>query len=91
MNIGESIRIKRLIGRLTQEQLAQKLDLTRGTIGKWEAGIAIPSLEKTIELSKIFGCSIDYLVNGFNGNYSNNEIPLSFTYDEPVAYNKSDK
>lgn len=91
MNIGENIRIKRVIGRLTQEQLAQKLALTRGTIAKWESGLAMPSLEKTIELCNIFGCSLDYLVNGFNGNYSQNEIPLSFTYDEPEIYKRNEE
>ena len=47
---------------LTQEQLAEKLHVSRQTITKWETGVSIPSLEYLIDLSELFGVSIDSLI-----------------------------
>lgn len=47
---------------LTQEELAEKLCVSRQTITKWETGTISPSLEYLIDLSAIFGVSIDTLI-----------------------------
>lgn len=47
---------------LTQEELAEKICVSRQTIAKWEAGIISPSLEYLIDLSDIFGVTIDTLI-----------------------------
>ena len=47
---------------LTQEALAEKLNVSRQTITKWEGGLISPSLEYLIDLSDIFGTTIDSLV-----------------------------
>lgn len=47
---------------LTQEALAEKLNVSRQTITKWESGLISPSLEYLIDLSDIFGTTIDSLV-----------------------------
>lgn len=44
----------------TQEELAEKLGVERRTIGNWETGKSTPPLEKLIQLSELFDCSIDY-------------------------------
>lgn len=47
---------------LSQEQLADRLGVTRQSVSKWESGAAMPELGKLIALSELFGVSIDYLV-----------------------------
>lgn len=47
---------------LTQEELAEKLCVSRQTITKWENGVITPSLEYLIDLSHIFGITIDHFI-----------------------------
>jgi len=46
---------------LTQEQLANHLDVSRQLVASWESGRTKPNLNHIIELTKIFDCSTDYL------------------------------
>lgn len=57
-------RIKQLReeNSITQEELAKKLDLSKGIISLYENETRKPSLEVLIKLSEIFNCSIDYLL-----------------------------
>ena len=47
---------------LTQEQLAERLDVSRQSVSKWESGQAVPELDKIIALSNIFDVTTDYLL-----------------------------
>ena len=47
---------------LSQEQLADRLGVTRQSVSKWESGAAAPELNKLIALSDLFSVSVDYLV-----------------------------
>lgn len=47
---------------LSQEQLAEKLNVSRQAISKWESGVSMPESEKLILLSEFFDVSIDYLI-----------------------------
>lgn len=47
---------------LTQEQLAEKINVSRQSVSKWESGQAVPELEKIIALSEVFDVTIDYLL-----------------------------
>ena len=47
---------------LSQEQLGNKVNVSRQTVSKWELGETTPELEKLMELSKVFNISIDKLV-----------------------------
>ncbi|SDD85921.1 helix-turn-helix domain-containing protein [Sporomusa acidovorans] len=58
----ERLKALRLSQNLTLEQLANELDLVKQTIGNWEKGIRIPSLETSIALAEYFNVSLDYLV-----------------------------
>lgn len=46
----------------SQEELAEKMDVSRQSISKWEGALSIPDLNKIIKLSEIFGVSTDYLL-----------------------------
>lgn len=62
MSIGRNIQyLRRLRKNMTQEDLAEKLNVSRQTISKWEMDSAFPEIEKAIELCKIFNCSLDNL------------------------------
>ena len=46
----------------SQEELAEKLNVTRQSVSKWEGAQSIPELEKILQLAQIFGVSTDYLL-----------------------------
>ena len=47
---------------LTQEQLAEKLNVSRQTVGKWETEEAFPEMEKLLEISDLFLVKLDALI-----------------------------
>ena len=49
--------------QMTQEDIAEKLGVTRQSVAKWEAGDSVPNLDKCKQLSDIFGVSLDDLAN----------------------------
>ena len=53
----------RKLNRLTQEDLAEKIGVTRQAIAKWESGETIPDLDKCKTLAEIFNVSLDDLAN----------------------------
>ncbi len=53
----------RKILQMTQEDIAEKLGVTRQSVAKWEAGDSIPDLDKCKQLADIFGVSLDDLAN----------------------------
>ena len=53
----------RKVLQLTQEDIAEKLGVTRQSVAKWEAGESIPDLDKCKQLADIFGVSLDDLAN----------------------------
>ena len=46
----------------SQEELAEKLGVSRQSVSKWESAQAIPDLKKILQLSEVFGVSTDYLI-----------------------------
>lgn len=50
---------------LSQEQLAERLGVTRQSVSKWESGTAAPELGKLIAMSELFSVSVDYLVKDY--------------------------
>ena len=59
-----SLRLKelRLAKKLTLEQLGREIGVIKQTVGHWESGIRIPSLEVAVALADYFNISLDYLV-----------------------------
>lgn len=62
MGIGNKIMELRKKKNLSQEELAEKVGVTRQTISKWELGETSPDIKQSKELSKIFNISLDELV-----------------------------
>ena len=46
----------------SQEELAEKLGVSRQSVSKWESAQAVPDLKKILQLSELFGVTTDYLV-----------------------------
>ena len=53
----------RKINNLSQEQLAEKLGISRQTLSKYETGESVPDIEKCKVIADYFGVSLDDLVN----------------------------
>ena len=65
MTFSEKLMDLRRKSGMSQEQLADRLGVTRQSVSKWESGTAMPELVKLISLSDIFGVSVDYLVKDY--------------------------
>lgn len=63
MKFEEKMMLLRKKIMLSQEQLAEKLDVTRQTVSKWELGQSKPDMDKLTAMSKLFNVSIDVLTN----------------------------
>lgn len=64
MTIGERIRDARKTNRITQEKLAELLEVSRVTISSWENGENTPTVDNIIALSEVLRVSTDYLLKG---------------------------
>ena len=64
MNIGEKILQLRKKEGMSQEELAEKLNVTRQTISKWETNQSAPDFEKIIPLCEVFNIKADELLRG---------------------------
>lgn len=62
--LGERIYTLRKSNNLSQGDLAEKLDVSRQTISKWENNSSVPELEKIILLSSVFSVTTDYIIKG---------------------------
>ena len=65
MEFSEKLMQLRRCQGLSQEQLADRLGVTRQSVSKWEGGAAMPELSKLVMLSELFGVSVDYLVKDY--------------------------
>lgn len=58
---AENLKKARKNNKLSQQQLANKMNIKRQTISKWENGISYPDIDKLIELKKILNVTLDSL------------------------------
>lgn len=63
MKFGENLKNLRKAKKLSQEELAEKMKVSRQSVSKWETGDAYPEMNNLLELCKIFHCHINDLVN----------------------------
>jgi len=70
MDFGEQIKGLRKEQKLTQEQFAEKLNITRQAVSNWENNRNLPDIETLIQMSNVFNISLDQLILG--GNKMNN-------------------
>lgn len=63
MKFNEKLQKLRKENKFSQEQLADKLEVSRQAVSKWESGTTYPEMDKLIAMCKIFNCSLDDLTN----------------------------
>lgn len=81
MNIGNRIQSLRKMRGISQEELADKVGVSRQAVSKWEGGQSTPDLDKVIIMSEYFDVTTDYLLKGIeepqqleNKNYNTSQI-----------------
>lgn len=62
MSLGENLQFLRKKDNITQEQLAEKLDVSRQSISKWESDTTYPEMDKLMQLCQMFHCNMDDLL-----------------------------
>lgn len=76
MTIGQKIAVLRTAMQISQEQLAERLEVSRQSVSKWESDQTIPEVGKILQLSSLFNVTTDDLLK--------EEIPLAPTYTETL-------
>lgn len=67
MALSEKLYTLRKKSGLSQEQLAERLNVSRQAISKWESGMSLPESDKLVSISRYFGVSLDYLLKDESG------------------------
>lgn len=68
--INDNLAYLRKLNRMSQEEVAEKIGVSRQAVAKWESGATTPDINNCIELAALYGISINDLVN-----YSNDTNP----------------
>ncbi|MBE6779134.1 MAG: phosphoglucosamine mutase [Ruminococcaceae bacterium] len=76
MTLGQKIATLRVAAKMSQEQLADELDVSRQSVSKWESGQSTPELSKVLLLANLFHITTDDLLR--------EDVPLAPTYTEPL-------
>lgn len=76
MVLGSRIKEARISAKLTQEQLATKIGVSRQAVTKWESDKGLPDVENLKQLAKVLNISIDYLLD------DNNKLDMNISYEE---------
>ena len=78
MTFGERLYELRKNKNISQEELAELLDVSRQSISKWENDKAYPEMTRLLFMSEYFDVSLDYLMRGTDSDESNNELTVGY-------------
>ncbi len=70
----ENLTQLRKLHNFSQEELAEKINVSRQTLSKWETGESVPDIEKCMALASVFDVTLDDLVN-FSSPVSGLNVP----------------
>ena len=62
MTFGEKLKVLRKENGYSQEELAGLLDVSRQAVSKWESNRGTPEIDKLVQISNMFGVTLDYLL-----------------------------
>ncbi|MDI9412134.1 MAG: helix-turn-helix domain-containing protein [Bacillota bacterium] len=82
MDFAARLKVYRTNAKLSQEQLAEKLHVSRQAITKWETGRGLPDMENLISVAKLLDVSIDELIYG----EVRSELTRGFKYESKIEY-----
>lgn len=85
MSFGHNLQFLRKMHQgMTQDELAEKLGVSRQTISKWEMNNAFPEMEKAIALCQLFSCTLDRLIRENMDSY--NEAYINMRLEKFPAF-----
>lgn len=87
MELSDKLSELRRANGMSQEELAEKLGVSRQAVSKWESGATQPELSKLIELSKIYQVSVDALLSLEHTNGDHPEVSPPPPLEDPAAAN----
>lgn len=64
MSFAENLQYLRKQKDITQEQLAEQLEVSRQSVSKWESGQSYPEMEKLLQICSMFQCNLDTMMQG---------------------------
>lgn len=86
MKLAEKIQQLRKQNNFSQEELADKLGVSRQSISKWESEMSMPEIDKIVQLSELFGVTTDFLLKD-EFDFSQNTASC-YQNDKPVSSRK---
>ena len=89
--IGERLYEIRKKRNLSQGELADKLDVSRQTVSKWENNMCLPEVEKLLQLSEALGVTTDYILKGIAEKESTAEKETVYVYIKEPCDEKDEK
>lgn len=78
MNIGERINYLRKTNNMSQEELAEKLHISRQTVSRWENNSSQPDIDSILAISNLFNLSTDYILGREEDNSIENKNNIFF-------------
>ena len=86
MTIGEKIAHLRIVNGISQAELAEKLNVSRQSVSKWESGESLPQIDKVLELCDLFKITADELINDSIIIHRGKKLPMSIGEDIKTKY-----
>lgn len=78
MSFGENIQFLRKRENMTQEEFAEKMNVSRQTVSKWESEGSFPETDKILQICNLFSCKMDTLMRG---NVEDSNVSDTAEYD----------
>lgn len=87
MRLGQKIADLRKKNNLSQEDLAEEMNVSRQAVSKWESDQSIPDIEKIVNLSEFFGVTTDYLLKNGTPSFEFKSEDIATEEKMPVLSN----
>lgn len=84
MRLGQKITELRKKNNLSQEGLAEKMNVSRQAVSKWESDQSIPDIEKIVSLSELFGVTTDYLLKSGAPSFETKTVDIPVEDPLPI-------
>lgn len=91
MTIADRIQNLRKSKGMSQEELADRIGVSRQAVSKWESEQATPDLEKVVIMSDIFEVTTDYLLKGIEPVKADEHKTMADVIDQKVLTEKNGK
>ena len=91
MRLGQKIAALHKKNHLFQEALAEKMNVSRQAVSKWESEQSIPDIEKIVALSELFGVTTDYLLKSGSPSFELNHKDNNLTEELPILSDQQEQ